>query len=203
MLEEQQRQQRAEAGRRQPGQNRDRVDEALVEDAEHDVDDEDRECTGPSRAREASPGTPARCPGSCPTRCRAASRARAARPAATASPSATPGCDVERERHRRQLADVIDRLSGPTLCAGRRRPPTAAPACRSGACTYSIDSAAGSCWYCGATCMITWYWSFGREDRATPAATRRPMTAPTPPDRPSARARRSARDRASRSAAGS
>ena len=36
------RQQRADAGRGQRGKNRDRVDEALVEDAEHDVDGDQR-----------------------------------------------------------------------------------------------------------------------------------------------------------------
>ena len=40
--EEQQRRERAEAGRRQARENRQRVDEALVEDAQHDVDHEDR-----------------------------------------------------------------------------------------------------------------------------------------------------------------
>ena len=43
MPEEHQRQQRAERRERQPGQDRERVDEALVQDAEHDVDHEDRE----------------------------------------------------------------------------------------------------------------------------------------------------------------
>ena len=38
-----QRQQRAEPGERQRREDRERVDEALVEDAEHHVDDEDRE----------------------------------------------------------------------------------------------------------------------------------------------------------------
>ena len=44
------------------------------------------------------------------------------------------GLQVERERHRRQLADVVDRLRPDALLRGRR-PRTAAPACRSGACT--------------------------------------------------------------------
>ena len=37
-----QRQQRAHAGRRQRGKNRDGMDEALIEDAEHDVDRDQR-----------------------------------------------------------------------------------------------------------------------------------------------------------------
>ena len=77
------------AGR--PGENRDRVDEALVEDAEHDVDHEDRERQHPARGPSSSPGTPAPSPGSCPTPSPAASRAPAACTRATASPSATPG----------------------------------------------------------------------------------------------------------------
>ena len=39
---EHQRQQRADAGRRQGREDRDRVDEALVEHAQHDVDRDDR-----------------------------------------------------------------------------------------------------------------------------------------------------------------
>ena len=41
--EEHQREQRADAGRRQARENRERMDEALVEDAEHDVDHQDRQ----------------------------------------------------------------------------------------------------------------------------------------------------------------
>ena len=40
--EEEQRHEGAEAGERQGGEDREGMDEALVEDAEHDVDDEDR-----------------------------------------------------------------------------------------------------------------------------------------------------------------
>ena len=41
-VHEQQREQRADAGRRQRGKNRDRMNEALVEHSEHDVDGEQR-----------------------------------------------------------------------------------------------------------------------------------------------------------------
>ena len=41
-MQDHQRQERADAGRRQGGQDRDRVDVTFVENAEHDVDDEDR-----------------------------------------------------------------------------------------------------------------------------------------------------------------
>ena len=74
-----------------PGENRQRVDEALVEDAEHDVDDEDREREHPAEARASSPGTPAPCPGSCPTPSPGSVSRAAACTRATASPSATPG----------------------------------------------------------------------------------------------------------------
>ena len=43
LLEDHQRQQRAEPGERQARQDRERVDEALVQDAEHEVDHQDRE----------------------------------------------------------------------------------------------------------------------------------------------------------------
>src|SRR3954463_3655050 len=77
----------------------------------------------------------------------------------TASPSATP-C--------RRLNDNVTDGSCPvwltdcgpavwrvvtTAESGTSRPP--------GACTFNIDNAAGSCWYCGETCMMTWYSSFG------------------------------------------
>ena len=109
MLENPERQQRAEAGERQAGENRQRMDEALVENAEHHVDHEDREDEQHQQpllrrlerlrgAREA--GGDAR---------RAAS-ARATRSTSpTASPSDTPGREVERERHRRQLPRVVHR----------------------------------------------------------------------------------------------
>ena len=42
LVEYQQRQERAHARRRQPGEDRQRVDEALVEDAQDQVDDEHR-----------------------------------------------------------------------------------------------------------------------------------------------------------------
>ena len=45
-VEDQQRDERAETRRRQSRQNRQRVNEALVQDAEHDVDDEDRHQRG-------------------------------------------------------------------------------------------------------------------------------------------------------------
>ena len=62
--EEQQREQRAEPGGRQAGENRDRVDEALVEHAEHEVDHEHGDDQQEAQARRATTGTPAPCPGS-------------------------------------------------------------------------------------------------------------------------------------------
>ena len=86
------RQERADARRRQRRQDRDRVDVALVEHAEHDVDGEQR---GEDQERLATPATrgrPPPCPG---TRrgCRAAGRSRARRGGwrRPPSPSETPG----------------------------------------------------------------------------------------------------------------
>ena len=42
LVEQDQREERADAGGRQRREDRDRVDEALVEDAEHDVDGDER-----------------------------------------------------------------------------------------------------------------------------------------------------------------
>ena len=54
--------QRAEAGRRQPRENRDRVDVALVEHAEHDVDDADRDEQQQAEVAASTPGTPSPSP---------------------------------------------------------------------------------------------------------------------------------------------
>ena len=93
MPNEQQRQQRAEARERQPREDRERVDEALVEDAEHEVDHEDRRSAS-SRPRpvQRRPGTPAPCPGSSSSTVGGQhARAPRPRPAPRASPSETPG----------------------------------------------------------------------------------------------------------------
>ena len=92
-LEQQQREQRADARRRQRRQDRDRVDVALVEHAEHDVDGEQRR-PGSAAARLSSESLERlrgarevgvdRSPA-----CR--SRARRGGSPSTASPSATPG----------------------------------------------------------------------------------------------------------------
>ena len=63
---EQQRQERAHAGRRQRGEDGDRVDVALVEHAQDDVDGDQRGEDQQRLVRRATPGTPARCPGSSP-----------------------------------------------------------------------------------------------------------------------------------------
>ena len=52
--EQQQREQRAEPGRRQPGQDRDRVDEALVEHPQHEVDHDHRAISSSSPAPAAT-----------------------------------------------------------------------------------------------------------------------------------------------------
>ena len=108
-----------------------RVDEALVQDAEHDVDDEhgqdEQQCPGPA----ARSGTPARCPGTLVLIVggqRFARRRR--RPRSPRAPSETPGFRLKRDRHRRQLAGVVDRQRADVV-ARASRPRPAAPACRS------------------------------------------------------------------------
>ena len=62
-LEQQQGEQGAEAGKGQGGEDGQRVDETLVEDAEDDIDDDDRQSQQPAHARLGRPGTAGRCPG--------------------------------------------------------------------------------------------------------------------------------------------
>ena len=91
-----QRQQRADAGRGQRRQDRERVDEALVEHAQHDVDGDDGGQDQPGlageRARELQRRRPRRCrrPWSA---CR--SRARPRRSPSTASLSEAPGARLK------------------------------------------------------------------------------------------------------------
>ena len=153
-----QREERADAGRRQRRQDRDRVDVALVEHAEHDVDGDQRRqdqerlagqrlAEGLRRALEVARAR------------RAAGRARRSRAAiaSTASPSDDAGREVERERHRRELPLVVDRRAARALrskCANaderhRRR--------RSASARRAASSASGSCWNSGFTSRITRY----------------------------------------------
>ncbi len=60
-LEDEEREQRAEPGERKARQNGERVDEALVQDAEHEVDHHDREDQEHAAAPVAPPGRPAPC----------------------------------------------------------------------------------------------------------------------------------------------
>ena len=108
--EDHQREQRAERRERQAGENRDRVDEALVQHAEDHVDHEDREQRAARaallrrlerlrRAREARRR---------PSRGRISLRDALA-PPPIAVPSDDARREVERERHRRELAGVVHR----------------------------------------------------------------------------------------------
>ena len=111
MRQSMQRQDGADAGRRQRRENRERVDVALVEHAEHDVDGDDRgqDRSQPSFASEdwkacAVPWNAASKPG----------RKRDARLDALdrrepPAPSATPGREVERQRDGRKLTLMVDR----------------------------------------------------------------------------------------------
>ena len=104
-----QREQRADAGRRQRRQDRDRVDVALVQHAEHDVHRDDRgedqpaavgerACERERRALEAWSATLAGTPSSCCALLDRLDRVAERR----------AGREVERDRRRGKLADVID-----------------------------------------------------------------------------------------------
>ena len=108
-VEQHQRQHRADAGRRQGREDRDRVDVALVENAEHDVDGEER---GGDQQRHAWPATAGRSP-RCPRSRRGWSRACrcAASPSSIARlrlAQRMAGREVERDRRGGELALVVD-----------------------------------------------------------------------------------------------
>ena len=105
-----QREQRADAGRRQRRQDRDRVDVALVEHAEHDVHRDDRREDQQQLVVERRVERERRAlEVDLHARRHAELRASPPRSPCTASPSDAPRREVERHRRRRELADVVDR----------------------------------------------------------------------------------------------
>ena len=110
VLHQHQRQQRAHAGRGQRRQNGDRMDVALVQHAEHDVDGHQRGDESASARWPASPERPARFPESMPwisvTACRIL-QSPLALIAATASLSGNAWRQIERNRDGRELSLVI------------------------------------------------------------------------------------------------
>ena len=120
MSKDHQREQRAEAGRRQSRENRDRMDEALVENAQHDVDDQNRHHQQDSRGCASRTGTPARCPG---RRCvMVAGSGVVGEPFHVVERLAErdAGRDVERDGDRGELAGMVDR-ERPQACACKLR----------------------------------------------------------------------------------
>ena len=100
-----QRQHRADAGRRQGRQDRHRVDEALVQHAEHDVDGDQRREDQETAGSAASAGTSRAVPWKLPWIVAGMPmRSSAASIAARASPSATPGA---------RLNEIVVATNGP------------------------------------------------------------------------------------------
>ena len=143
--EQDQRDQRAEAGRRQTGENRQRVDVALVENAEHDVDDHDRD---DEQDREIAERALERLGRALELAADAFGQRRRRPPRRTRRQHGAERRarrEAERDRHRRQLAVVVDGLRtdrlawrAPACRAGRPRrstPPSALPptGCRAAA----------------------------------------------------------------------
>ena len=64
-MEQHQRRERPYAGRRQGREDRDRVDVAFIQDAEDQIDDNQRRRGSAAAQSPAKPGRPGRCPGSC------------------------------------------------------------------------------------------------------------------------------------------
>ena len=134
MLEHQQRQHRADAGRGQRRQHRDRVHQAFVQDAQHDVDHDDggqdqQRLLLVRFLRRARP-----CPGSCRARWSACRwRPRPARTAAWRRDSESPVGQVERDGGGQLAVLVVDRARRSSRSAklrdGRQRHHGAAPRC--------------------------------------------------------------------------
>ena len=146
------------------------MDEALVEDAEHDVDDQDRGEEQQPEAATATTRTPAPCPGSSVVivggqRLRARSSLHAARPPRRAR---RPGV---------RLNEIVTAgswpawltVSGPTLAPqlGRRR--RAARACRSTSARRAATAPSGRAGTRRASSRITRYWLLRRVDGRDPA----------------------------------
>ena len=115
-----QRQQRADAGRGQRGQDRDRVDQAFVEHAEHDVDHHDRRQDQPRLGGERALELRRVARHSC-RRSSAAGRCRCSA-AATASHRVAQRCagrQIEAQRHRRELRLMRDRPAARSSCSMR------------------------------------------------------------------------------------
>ena len=118
--EEPQRDQRADRRRRQAGQDGERVDEALVEDAEHDVDRDDRAASSRAlvgeRVLEDLGGAGE---GGRDRRRHRSAPSSADRCASTAVAERHALRQVEGDRHRRQLAELVDgQRAGGALDAG-------------------------------------------------------------------------------------
>ena len=128
---EHQRQHRADAGRRQRGQDRERVDEALVEHAEHDVDGDDGGEDQPRLAARAScensPASPKKLPvtdDGMPILLRAALRC------GNGVAQRRAGREIEADRHGRELVLVADgerRRRVASICGDRAVSGTCAP----------------------------------------------------------------------------
>ena len=105
-----QQQQRADAGRRQRRKDRDRVDRALIEHAEDDVDDDQRCQRSVSACSTATTWNACALPWKLVGKRRPACRALCSTCwiAATASPIAMPGGRLNEMRHRRELALMVD-----------------------------------------------------------------------------------------------
>ena len=159
-----QRQQRAEAGRRQRRDDRQRMRQALVEHAEHDVDREQRRQDQQRLRADRAARRPARRRrirrGSCP--------AGAVRPprwsiAAVRRLERDVRREVEGDGHRRELALVVDDQRRQRR-ARPAPPPTAAPARRRRRRHRRCVRSDGSRWNCGSTSRMTRYWLRGRVD---------------------------------------
>jgi hypothetical protein len=154
--EDQQGQQGAEAGGGQAGKNGQGVDEALVEDAEHDVDHQDRDQQQDAQALERGlEGLRASLQAGV-ERGRACSLAFQGLDASTASPSETPGSrlkEIVTEGNWPWWLTVrawVLRLMRATVSSGTSLPLLAR--------TCSRARMAGSAWNSGATSRMTWYW---------------------------------------------
>ncbi len=154
---DQQGQQGPHPGRRQGGEDGDRVDVALVENPQHDVDRQQRRQDQTARWP-GRPGRPGPCPGKLP-RMLAGSPIFlvAASMAVTASPRDAPGGQVEGDGDRGELALVVDG-QGEWRWARKWVKALRGTSAAVRGLHVDVPQRVGRCQNGGATSITTWYW---------------------------------------------
>ena len=184
-----QREQRAEAGRRQSRENRDRMDEALVEHAQHQVDDQNRHHQQHSQVAHRGLERLARCPGRLVLTVAGSGVVGEPFHVVERLAKRDAGRDVERDGDRGQLARMVDRerpqgalQACATVLSGTSCPPLRAHVQQRRASRDRPDTAAR---LPGSPCIRRWArrWSRSAASRRRRRARLRSLAAETPSER--------------------